>query len=179
MSHARRNVYLIGPMGAGKTAVGRYVAKQLGLTFYDSDHEIQTRTGVDIPYIFEKEGEAGFREREREAIAALTQLDGIVLATGGGVILDPRNRERLKATGTVVYLDTSIDEQLRRTGRTRNRPLLNTDDPRAVLTKLREIREPLYSATADIQIDTTGRRVRTVALMVCELIEERRETLQN
>ncbi len=166
-------------MGAGKTAVGRYVAKRLGLDFYDSDYEIQKRTGVDIPYIFEKEGEAGFREREREVIAALTQLDGILLATGGGVVLDPSNRERLKATGIVVYLDTSIDEQLRRTSRTRHRPLLNTDDPHAVLTRLREIREPLYTATADIRIDTTGRRVRSVAYSVCELVEQLCAALQN
>jgi shikimate kinase len=175
----KKNVYLIGPMGAGKTAVGRYVAKRLGLDFYDSDYEIQKRTGVDIPYIFEKEGEAGFREREREVIAALTQLDGILLATGGGVVLDPRNRERLKATGVVVYLDTSIDEQLRRTSRARHRPLLNTDDPHAVLTRLREIREPLYSETADISIDTTGRRVRSVAYSVCELVEQFCAPLQN
>jgi shikimate kinase len=177
----KKNVYLIGPMGAGKTAVGRHVAKMLELTFYDSDFEIQKRTGVDIPFIFEKEGETGFREREREVIAALTELDGILLATGGGVVLDPLNRERLKATGTVVYLDTSVDEQLRRTGRSQHRPLLNTDDPRAVLIKLREIREPLYAATADIRIDTTGRRVRTVAHTVCALLKQRdtRRPLQN
>src|SRR5262245_6205046 len=111
----QRNVYLIGPMGSGKTAVGRRLATLLGIEFIDSDAEIEKRTGVDIRYIFEKEGEARFRERERDVIADLTALEGVVIATGGGVILDPANREQLAETGTVVYLETTIETLVRRT----------------------------------------------------------------
>jgi len=130
------NLYLIGPMGSGKTAVGRELAKALGRRFYDSDAEIERRTGVDIPFIFEKEGEARFRERERECLAELTAHRGVVVATGGGAVLDPATRRRLASTGTVIYLKTSIDDQLRRTRVSRNRPLLETADPRAVLERL-------------------------------------------
>jgi shikimate kinase len=158
------NVYLIGPMGSGKTAVGRRLANLLGKTFVDSDAEIEKRTGVDIRYIFEKEGEARFREREREVIADLTALSDIVLATGGGVVLDPANRERLAATGTVIYLETTIDTLVRRTKNARTRPLLLNDDPRAVLERLMAARRPLYEALADLRVDTTGRQVRAVAI---------------
>lgn len=158
-----RNVYLIGPMGSGKTAVGRRLSQLLGKEFYDSDAEIEKRTGVDIRYIFEKEGEARFREREREAIAALTALDDIIVATGGGAVLDPANRERLAATGTVIYLETSIDALVQRTRSSKARPLLMNDDPRAVLERLMTIRQPLYEEIADLRIETTGRQVRAVA----------------
>ena len=150
-------------MGSGKTAVGRRLAHLLGKDFYDSDAEIEKRTGVDIRYIFEKEGEARFRDREREAIAALTALEDVVVATGGGVILDPMNRERLSQTGTVIYLDTSIDALVQRTRSSKARPLLLNDDPRAVLERLMKIRRPLYEQTADLRIETTGRQVRAVA----------------
>src|SRR5688500_1703693 len=130
------NVFLIGPMGSGKTAVGKQLARLLHLQFYDSDAEIELRTGVDIPYIFEKEGEAGFREREREIIDALTQLDHVVIATGGGAVLLPENRERLSARGHVVYLNTGIEQQLERTRHGRQRPLLYTDDPEGKLRQL-------------------------------------------
>ncbi len=168
------NIYLIGPMGAGKTAVGKQLALQLGLEFLDADAEIERRTGVDIGYIFEKEGEAGFRERERNMIAELSELRQTVIATGGGAVLDPGTRARLVATGTVIYLRTSIEEQLRRTGQSRKRPLLNTENPRAVLERLRSEREPIYDETADIRLDTTGRRVARVAATLKRLIEERR-----
>ncbi len=168
------NIYLIGPMGAGKTAVGRQLAQQLGLEFLDADAEIERRTGVDIGYIFEKEGEAGFREREKNMIAELSERRQTVIATGGGAILDPGNRARLVATGTVIYLRTSIEEQLRRTGQSRKRPLLNTGNPRAVLESLRAEREPIYEETADIRLDTRGRRVARVAATLKRLIEERR-----
>jgi shikimate kinase len=168
----KRNVYLVGPMGSGKTAVGRQLAKDIGLTFYDSDLEIQKRTGVEIAYIFEKEGEAGFREREVEMIDELTKLDRALVATGGGAILAEQNRERLAATGMVVYLRTGIEEQLRRTRRAHNRPLLANDDPRAVLERLAALREPLYERVADLTVDTTGQRVRSVAIAVRKLLEE-------
>jgi shikimate kinase len=150
-------------MGSGKTAVGRRLATLLGKTFIDSDAEIEKRTGVDIRYIFEKEGEAKFREREREVIADLTTQTDIVLATGGGVVLDPDNRERLAATGTVVYLETTVDTLVRRTKNARSRPLLLNDDPRAVLERLMAVRRPLYEQVADLHVDTTGRQVRAVA----------------
>jgi shikimate kinase len=143
----------------------------LGKEFFDSDAEIEKRTGVDIRFIFEKEGEARFRQRERDVIAALTALDGVVVATGGGAVLDPSNRERLASTGTVVYLEASVDTQLQRTRPSRNRPLLMNDDPRAVLERLMAVRRPLYEEIADIRIDTTGRRVKTVAASVLELLD--------
>ncbi|WP_428100421.1 shikimate kinase AroK [Candidatus Rariloculus sp.] len=168
------NIYLIGPMGVGKTAVGKQLALKLGLEFFDADAEIARRTGVDIAYIFEKEGEAGFREREKNMIAELSALGRSVIATGGGAILDSGTRARLAATGTVIYLRTSIDEQVRRTAQTRKRPLLNTANPRAVLERLRAEREPLYDETADIRFDTTGHRVARVAAAIQKLLEERR-----
>ena len=170
---AKTNFYLIGPMGAGKTAVGRQLAAELALEFHDSDLEIEERTGVDIPYIFEKEGEAGFRERERDVIAAMTELRGIVLATGGGAVLDPRNRANLNATGTIIYLDTSIEQQLRRMSRSTTRPLLQSGDRREVLEKLRAIREPLYDELADLKIDTSGKRVKSVVAIIHRELETR------
>ncbi len=169
----QRNVYLIGPMGSGKTAVGRRLAALLGKEFRDSDAEIEKRTGVDIRYIFEKEGEARFRERERDVIADLTAQDDVVVATGGGVILDAANRERLAATGVVVYLETTIDTLVRRTKASKTRPLLMGDDPRTVLERLMVVRRPLYESTADLRIDTTGRQVRAVAAEVFERLRPR------
>jgi shikimate kinase len=169
----QRNVYLIGPMGSGKTAVGRRLATLLGLEFIDSDAEIERRTGVDIRYIFEKEGEARFRERERDVIADLTALEGVVVATGGGVILDPANRERLAKTGTVVYLETTIDTLVRRTKAAKTRPLLMNDDPRTVLERMMLVRRPLYEDSADIRIETTGRQVRAVAVDIHQRLKQR------
>lgn len=169
-----RNIFLIGPMGSGKTAVGRQLARQLKLEFIDSDAEIEHRTGVDIPYIFEKEGEDGFREREREVIDSLTQLTNIVIATGGGAILRPENREHLSTRGTVVYLQTGIEQQLERTRHGRQRPLLYTDDPEAKLRELMQMRMPIYESLADITVSTDGRQVRAVT---DEIIEKLRETV--
>lgn len=157
------NVFLIGPMGSGKSAVGKHLARSLHLAFYDSDAEIEHRTGVDIPFIFEKEGEAGFREREREVIDALTQLQDVVIATGGGAVLLPENRERLAARGHVVYLRTCLQQQLERTRHGRQRPLLYTDDPQAKLSELMAVRAPLYESIATLVVPTDGRHVRAVS----------------
>ncbi len=157
------NIFLIGPMGSGKTAVGRQVARLLDLPFLDSDHEIELRTGADIPLIFEREGEAGFRKREREVIAALTAHSGVVLATGGGAVLDPESRRVLAERGWVVYLETSVAQQAERAGRTRHRPLLNGGDPHRRLAELMQIREPLYREIADFTAFTTRKRVGHVA----------------
>ena len=155
-------------MGAGKSAVGRQLARLLHLEFLDSDEEIEARTGVDIPFIFEKEGEAGFRTREAKVIEDLSQKDGIVLATGGGVVMDPQNRNHLGARGFVIYLHTSVDQQLSRTRKGRDRPLLANDDPRAVLEALMATREPLYREIADLTVETDGRKVRAVANEILE-----------
>lgn len=157
------NIFLVGPMGAGKSAVGRQLARMLKRDFYDSDAEIEARTGVDIPFIFEKEGEAGFRRREREVIDALTRLEGIVLATGGGAVTDPTNRESLASRGVVVYLGASVEQQLERTRSSGNRPMLDTVDPAARLAMLMQEREPLYQGLARLSVDTDGRQVREVA----------------
>jgi len=149
-------------MGSGKSAVGKQLARDLGLDFIDSDAEIEKRTGVDIAYIFEKEGEAGFRIREREMITELAKRDAIVLATGGGAVLEPDNRRLLTKCGTVVYLETTIEQQLERTRHTRHRPLLVDRDPETVLTELMEVRAPLYEEVADITVKTGGRRVGAV-----------------
>jgi len=148
------NVYLIGPMGAGKTTIGRMLAKELDKQFFDSDREIEIRTGVDIPLIFEYEGEEGFRRRESEVLAELTKLRGVILATGGGVILREENRNVLSRNGFVVYLRCPVDKQLERTRKDTHRPLLNTPDPAACLQALLQVRAPLYESTADITIDT-------------------------
>lgn len=167
------NIFLIGPMGAGKSTIGRRLAQALNKTFHDSDHEIEQRTGADIPLIFELEGEQGFRKREKKMIDELSQLNNIILATGGGAILDPDNRRRLAARGTVIYLRTSIQQQLKRTRRDQNRPLLQTEDPEQRLRALMEIRDPLYRETAEMAIDTDGR---TVAMVTNEIIKALRET---
>lgn len=157
------NIFLVGPMGAGKSAVGKHLARMLGRDFRDSDTEIEARTGVDIAFIFEKEGEAGFRRREREVIEALTAHDRIVLATGGGAVLEPANRAALASRGLVVYLEASVDQQLQRTRLTSHRPLLAAPDPAARLAALMAEREPLYRALARLTIPTDGRMVREVA----------------
>lgn len=148
------NIYLIGPMGAGKTTIGRLLARQLKLDFYDSDWEIESRTGVKIPMIFDYEGEEGFRKRESAMIAELTRLSPIVLATGGGAILSVENRQCLSENGFVAYLRCSVNRQLERTMRDNNRPLLNPDQPRARLENLMKERSPLYQSCSDITVDT-------------------------
>ena len=158
-----RRVFLVGPMGSGKTTIGRLLAQYLHLDFLDSDQEIEARTGADIPWIFDVEGEAGFRDREQRIIDELTQLDNIVLATGGGAILREANRAALAARGEVIYLVASLEQQLARTARDRNRPLLQVSDPESRLRDLMAERDPLYRAIADQVIETDGLAARTVA----------------
>ena len=137
------SIFRVGMMGAGKTSVGRVLARRLGKQFYDSDHVIEERTGVRIPVIFDIEGEGGFRTREQTVLSELSVLENIVLATGGGAVVDPENRELLHQRGTVVYLRADVRELLNRTRHDKNRPLLQTDDPRARLSNLFEQRDPL------------------------------------
>lgn len=159
---SKRNVFLIGPMGSGKTAVGRQLARTLKFGFHDSDSEIEKRTGVDIAFIFEKEGEEGFRVRERDVIADLARLEPIVLATGGGAVLHADNRRVLAERGRVVWLQASVHQQIERTRHGRHRPLLLNTDPRVRLDELMRQREPLYAEIADVTVATDGRRVQAV-----------------
>jgi shikimate kinase len=170
MKHPK-NIFLVGPMGAGKSAVGRQLARTLHLSFVDSDDEVEARTGVDIPFIFEKEGEEGFRKREAAAIDDLTKADGVVLATGGGAIINAGSRSRLGGRGFVVYLYTSVEQQLARTTKGRERPLLESgDDRRKILDELLEQRDPLYREIADLVVETDGRKVHSVANEIVEQI---------
>ena len=163
-----QNLFLVGPMGAGKSAVGRQLARLLHMTFVDSDDEIESRTGVDIAFIFEKEGEEGFRKREAKVIDELSARDGIVLATGGGAVIDPASRNFLGARGLVVYLATSVDQQVARTKKGRERPMLKSGDSREILEDLMEARDPLYREIADLIVQTDGRKVKAVADEVIE-----------
>ena len=160
---AKRNIFLIGPMGSGKSAVGRHLARLFRLSFHDSDADIEAKTGVDVAFIFEKEGESGFRLRERESIDRLTRLDGVVIATGGGAVIHPDNRRALAERGVVVYLETSVDQQLERTRHGKHRPLLNDTDPKMKLGELMRQRALLYREIADLTVSTDGRRVQLVA----------------
>ncbi len=157
------NIFLVGPMGAGKTTIGRHLATLLGKRFLDVDHEIERRTGVAIPVIFEIESEAGFRRRECTAIEELTRNRDIVLATGGGAVLLEENRKLLKERGTVVYLQADIETLVERTRRDRNRPLLQTDNPRGKIEELLRQREPIYREVADVVVDTGQRAPASVA----------------
>lgn len=166
---ASGNVVLVGMMGAGKTTVGKCLARQLGKTFVDSDDEIQRRTGVSIPHIFEVEGEEGFRRREACAIHDLMQRDDLILATGGGAVIAPENRVEMRNNGIVIYLKGSVYELWQRTRHDRNRPLLQTADPRAKLQELLIQRDPLYTEVADLVIHTGRQGVQT---LVAELIRK-------
>lgn len=165
------NIFLVGPMGAGKTTIGRQLADALGMEFVDSDQEIEARTGASIPWIFDVEGEAGFRKREQAVIDELTQRRNIVLATGGGAVLSPENRRHLQSRGTVIYLAANIDQLLDRTRRDRNRPLLQTADPRARLEELLRQREPLYREVADIVLPTDHSNIRQAVNKIIKLLK--------
>ena len=167
------NVYLVGLMGAGKTTIGRLLARRLKLRFYDSDQEVERRCGVKIPVIFEIEGEGGFRAREEQAIAELTALQGIVLATGGGAVISEENRRRLAASGTVVYLSARPEDLFERVRQDRNRPLLATPDPLARLRSLYVERDPLYRSIADLVVDTGKQSVQTLARSLVQQLGDR------
>ena len=166
------NLFLIGPMGAGKSTIGRLLAQELLLDFVDSDKEIEDRSGADIPWIFDVEGESGFRKREANAIEQLSRDDNIVLATGGGAVLDSGNRRHLQSRGTVIYLHASLEQQIERTAKDRNRPLLQTEDPSKVLSELMQVRDPLYRECSDLVIHTDGRRPKSVIRDIIKQLEQ-------
>lgn len=149
-----RNLIIVGPMAAGKSLIGQRLAKKLQLPFYDTDQTIEARTGVDIPFIFDKEGEVGFRKREKEIVKELTCKKGIVLSTGGGTVLDADNRRYLQSSGIILYLKVSIASQLMRTTRNKNKPLLLVEDREQVLINLKAIRTPFYEQMATLTYDT-------------------------
>lgn len=165
------NIILVGLMGAGKTTVGRVLSRRLGLKFVDSDHEIEARTGVSIPHIFEVEGEASFRQREAEVLRDLSQQSGIVLATGGGVVLAPENRALLKSAGTVIFLRASVASILQRTSHDKNRPLLQKGDPRQTIERLAKEREPLYLEVADLIVETGRPNVQSLVQTIVSHLE--------
>lgn len=167
-----QNLIIVGPMGAGKSTIGRLLAKELRLDFKDSDREIEVRTGANIPWIFDVEGEQGFRDREQAVLADLCQEQGLVIATGGGAVMRPENRQALRAGGRVIYLHTSVEQQLARTARDRNRPLLRTANPGQVLSDLLAIRDPLYREIADLIIETDERPPRLVVLEILARLKE-------
>ncbi|MDV6316631.1 shikimate kinase AroK [Idiomarina sp. HP20-50] len=168
----KRNIFLVGPMGAGKSTIGRQIARQLHLEFYDSDSEIERRTGAEISWVFELEGEEGFRAREEKVIEELTENMGIVLATGGGSVLSKESRNRLSARGVVVYLKTPIEKQLARTQRDKRRPLIaEADDPRKVLEDLAQERDPLYEEIADITVQTDDQSAKFVVNDIIDQLE--------
>ncbi len=166
------SIFLVGPMGAGKSAVGRKLATELGREFIDSDEVIEQRTGVDIPYIFEREGEEGFRAREQQVINELTGLPGIVLSTGGGAVQDPASRALLGVRGRVVYLHASVGQQLRRVRNGQQRPMLRGGNPREILEGLMALRDPQYREIADVIVETDGRRVAAVTREIRRRLDE-------
>jgi shikimate kinase len=163
-----KNIFFVGLMGAGKTTIGRLIAKQLGMDFHDSDHEVERKTGVKIPLIFELEGEAGFRKRETAAIQSLCELNNIVMATGGGAVLAPENRELLKKHGTVIYLRANVHDLWHRTRNDKTRPLLQGGNIKNKIEQLHQVRHPIYTEMADFIVDTGVQS----ALEICQQIEQ-------
>jgi shikimate kinase len=175
MPEAAGNVFLVGPMGSGKTTIGQRLADLLGLEFLDCDRELEARTGASVSLIFDVEGECGFRDREAQIIEELAARDGILLATGGGAVIRAGNREVLRRRGLVVYLRTTVDQQLRRLSRDRSRPLLQTDDRRERLQELARQRDPLYEEVADIEFPARNRGPDAVARQLADVIRTHRE----
>ena len=172
MLNSTTNIFLVGLMGSGKTTIGRALAKRLNKRFVDADHEIEARTGASIPLIFEIEGEASFRQREADVIRDLTAQEGIVLATGGGAVLNENSRQLLKQRGIVVYLRASVSSILQRTSHDRNRPLLQTADPKARIEELSQQRAPLYQEVAHIIVETGRPNVQSVVQNILAQLEK-------
>ncbi|HIM07302.1 MAG TPA: shikimate kinase AroK [Gammaproteobacteria bacterium] len=166
-----KNIFLIGPMGAGKTTIGRQLAKKLSSQFYDSDYEIEQRTGADIPLIFELEGEEGFRKRETQVIEELVSLKNIILSTGGGSVLSPVNRKALEDNGTIIYLKSTAEKLFKRTAEDKRRPLLQTEDRLGQIKKILSEREPYYLSMADEIIDTHDLGIKQIINKILKLIE--------
>lgn len=163
VTNSSTNVYLVGPMGSGKTTIGQRVAKKMGLLFLDNDHELQKQTGASVNLIFDLEGESGFRKRETDMLKKLTARENIVLATGGGTILSEENRKLLASTGVVVYLRTSVTQQIKRLSRDKTRPLLQSGDRREKLTRLAKERNPLYEEIAQITFQSQNRSLESAS----------------
>ncbi|WP_251977082.1 shikimate kinase AroK [Salinicola avicenniae] len=172
------NLFLIGPMGAGKSTIGRLLAAELQREFLDSDHQIEARCGANIPWIFDVEGEQGFRDRETAMLDELTRRDDIVMATGGGAVMREENRGILRERGTVIYLATTVEQQIRRTARDRNRPLLQNTNPEKVLRDLFAVRDPLYRATADVIVRTDRRGPKSVVNEILRRVSRLSEPLK-
>ena len=165
------NIFIVGPMGSGKSTVGKIISDELFLTFHDTDEEIENRTGASIDWIFDLEGEEGFRKRETKILDELAQLNAIVLSTGGGIILSDENRDTLSSRGTVFYLATPISVQLERTSKDKDRPLLKNGDPETILKELHETREELYESVADYVVNTENLTSQEVAAEIIKLVK--------
>jgi len=170
------NIFLIGPMGSGKTSVGKIVAKALAKEFHDTDQEIEVNTGVDISYVFDVEGETGFRKREEKIVEVITQKKNIVLATGGGAIESENNRRCLANNGFVIYLETSLEDQVLRAKTSRQRPLLQGVEPKKKLQELMHKRKSLYESIADTIVKTEGHKPRSLAQLVIENFDAHRNS---
>ena len=177
MKKPSQNIFLIGPMGSGKTTIGKHLAKMFGLEFYDCDQELERMTGASVSLIFDLEGEAGFRVRENLLLKQLAEKNGVLIATGGGTVCNEENRRLLRAHGLVVYLKTSIDNQLKRLNKDKSRPLLQTEDRTQRLMDLAELRNPLYDATADLVFSTRNSSVYATAKALSAAISKRLDTL--
>jgi shikimate kinase len=177
MKKLGRNIFLIGPMGSGKTTIGKRLAKSFGLEFYDCDQELERLTGASVSLIFDLEGEAGFRARETQLLRQLTAMKGVLIATGGGTVCNAENRRLLRSHGLVVYLKTSIENQLKRLDKDKSRPLLQTDDRLRRLGALAEVRNPLYDATADLVFSARTSSVHATAMALRAAILERLDQL--
>lgn len=178
MSKINQNIFLIGPMGSGKTTIGKQLAKMLGLDFYDCDHELERLTGASVNLIFDVEGEAGFRLRERQMLKQLSKKSGVLIATGGGVVCDAENRRVLRSRGFVIYLKTSVGKQLKRLSQDKSRPLLQAEDKTDRLLKLAQVRNPLYDDTADLVFSTRDSSVYASAKALSAAVLEKVDPLK-
>lgn len=177
MKKLDQNIFLIGPMGSGKTTIGKQLAKMYGLDFYDCDQELERSTGASVNLIFDVEGEAGFRIRENHILKKLTRKKGVLIATGGGTVCNEENRRLLRSRGLVVYLKTSVENQLKRLHKDKSRPLLQAEDREQRLKELARVRNPLYDATADLVFSTRNSSVYATAKALSSTIMEQIDTL--